>query len=226
MSYKYNLSINFQFRWFFYLLIFSLWSIWLINININLYKRYIVDDCLNDIKKYEVVLVLGAGVDANNNLGLYFKDRLEAAKILYDYQKVEKILVSGNGSNDSGEIKPALNYLLEKGVNQDIIYLDYKGYNTYASIYRAKNLYDINEVLILTQRFHLPRALYIARSLDIEALGCIADNGSYENIKYNYRREVLAKVKAWLDVNLKVNANLVGLRIVWEDSGKKTWLEN
>lgn len=226
MRFKYYLSINFKFRWFFYFLIFILWSIWLINININLYKRYIVDDCLNDIKDYRTAIVLGAGIDQNQKPGLYYKDRLEVAKILYDYNKIENILISAKGNTIVNEIKPALNYLLEKGVNEDIIYLDYRGYNTYSSLYRAKHLHNINEALIITQRFHLPRALFIARKLDIDALGCVADGGQYENIEYNYRREILAKVKAWLDVNLKTTVNSIGQGINWQISAKKTWLEN
>lgn len=208
--FKYYLSINFSFRWFLYLILFSLWSVWLINININLYKRYIVDDCLNDISNYQIAIVLGAGIDASNQPGLYYRDRLDSAKILYDHNKVESILISARGNGFLGEIEPALKYLLEKGVDKDSIYLDEKGYNTYASFYRASNLHNIEEALIISQRFHLPRALYIARSLGIEALACIADNNEYENIKYNYRREILAKIKAWLDVNLKAKANLSG----------------
>lgn len=226
MRFKYYLSINFKFRWLFYFLGFLLWSVWLINININLYKRYIVDDCLNDIKNYQVAIVLGAGVDLNAKPSLYYQDRLEAVRILYDYKKVDKILISAQGNGFKGEIKPALNYLLEKGLSKDIIYLDYKGYNTYTSFYRLKNLHQVDKALIVTQRFHLPRALYIARNLDIEALGCVADSRQYENIKYNYRREILAKVKAWLDINLEAKVKSSGSSINWSLSAKNTWLEN
>jgi SanA protein len=226
MRFKYYLSINFKFRWFLYFLIFLLWSIWFINININLYKRHIVDDCINDIKNYQIAIVLGAGVDYNNKPSLYYIDRLNSASILYEQAKIDKILVSAKGNGFSGEIQPALNYLLSQGINEDIIYLDYKTYNTYSSFYRAKNKHNINEALIITQRFHLPRALYLARKMGIDALGCVADNHQYENIEYNYRREILAKVKAWLDINLKTNVNLRGPDINWHLGGKKTWLEN
>ncbi len=218
---------QFKLRWFLYFFIILFWSLWLVNQQVLSHKRLIVDDCLRDIPDYPVVIVLGAGVDSNSQPGPLFRDRLQAASILYKTNKASKILVSGYSSRYGyNELNPARNYLLNQEIEPENIFLDYQGSNTFASFYRAKNLFGIDQALIVTQSFHLPRALYLANKLGIEALGCIADNQQYDINQSTKQREILARVKAWLDINLGVSLNLAEPPVDLSASGQKTWHDN
>jgi SanA protein len=203
---QYGAMSIFKWRWLFYLIILIIWSSWLINLWILNERRYIVYDCLNDIEAYPVALVLGAAVSIDGKLSHYFLDRLDTAIILYEANQVSKILVSGQGGRYSyNEIEPAKNYLLKNKVDPQDIFLDYNSKNTFASMYRAKNLYNVDEALIVSQNFHLPRALYLARRLKIDSLGCVAESQNYIEKKESRQREFFARVKAWLDINLNVS---------------------
>ncbi len=218
---------NFKWRWVLYFIIFLVWSAWLINLWIANEKRYIVYDCISDIKPSPVAIVLGAAVTLEGELGYYFRDRLDKAIALYEANQISKILVSGQGGRYSyHEIEPAKNYLLQNNIDRKDIFLDYNSKNTFASIYRAKHLYEINEALIVSQVFHLPRALYLARKLDIKALGCIADSEDYVEKKEDRQREFFARIKAWLDINLNVSLILTEAPTNINEDGRQTWSGN
>lgn len=216
---------KFKWRWVLYFLIFVTWSAWLINLWIANESRHIVFDCISDIDPHPVVLVLGAAVTPEGDLGYYFRDRLETAIDLYEAGQVSKILVSGKGGRYSyNEIEPAKDFLLKNNIRQSDIFLDYNSKNTFSSMYRAKHLYNIDEALIVSQDFHLPRALYLARRLDIDSYGCVADSEDYMDLSQDRQREFFARVKAWLDINLNVNLTLTETGVDIEDDGKKTWM--
>jgi SanA protein len=219
-----HFSFSFKLRWLFYFIIFIIWSIWLINLNILNEKRYIVYDCFLDIDVYPVALVLGAGVSESGELGDFFINRLEKAVQLYQRGKVKKILISGYSSIYSqNEVKPARDFLLINQVKPEDIFVDYRAKNTFASLYRAKNLYGIDKVLIISQEFHLPRALYLANRLDLSPLACMADNSDYDNMKKVKRREFFAKMKAWLDINLNINLRLRETKFDISQDGRSSW---
>lgn len=218
---------KFKWRWVLYFLIFIAWISWLINIWILHERSYIAFDCLLDIKPYPVALVLGAAVTNEGDLGYYFVDRLDKAIALYEAGQVEKILVAGQGGRYSyNEIEPAKDYLLKNKVKQKDIFLDYNSKNTFASMYRAKHLYNIDRALIISQNFHLPRALYLARRLNIDALGCVTDSQDYMEKYEDRRREFFARVKAWLDINLNVSLTLTETRVDISEDGRATWMAN
>ncbi len=224
---QYGAFSKFQWRWLFYFIIFITWTAWLINLWILNERRYIVFDCLSDIDPYPVALVLGAAVTSDGELGHYFIDRLDLAIALYEAGQVDKILVAGQGGRYSyNEIEPAKDYLLKNKINQSDIFLDYNNKNTFASMYRAKNLYNIDKALIVSQDFHLPRSLYLARRLKIDAFGCSADSPNFIETKEDKRREFLARVKAWLDINLNVNLTLAETGVDISQDGKQTWKGN
>ena len=93
-------------------------------------------------------------------------------------------------------------YLISKGVNADDIYRDYAGFNTYDSIYRAGYIFKVQSIIICTQRFHIYRALYIAKRLGFKAYGYAAENKSIYNMTYNHIRESLARIKAVLETDI------------------------
>lgn len=146
-----------------------------------------------------VVLVPGAALAGPQTLGPIFTERIDTAISLYEMRKVEKILVSGDNSTvEHNEVNPARRYLLSKGVPDEDIFLDHAGFDTYSSLYRARDVFGVTSVVIATQSFHLPRAVFIARKLGMEAYGISADTGPV--LAYNYIREVFADEKALLDL--------------------------
>ena len=161
----------------------------------NIYRK------ISEIPKKQTALILGALVYQDGSLSDIVKDRLDTAIELYESEKVEKLLVSGDhGRYTYDEVNSMKNYLLEKNIPKADIFLDHAGFDTYDSIYRARAIFEVENVIIVTQEFHLPRALYIADHLGIEALGMIADKHIYFAALRNDLREYLARVKAYLNL--------------------------
>lgn len=159
---------------------------------------------LNDLKPHKVALVLGTSqrkVGGGDNP--FFVNRIEAAVKLYQVGKIEKILVSGDNAEVSyNEPKAMQKALLEKGIPQEDIVLDYAGFRTLDSVIRARDVFGQNDMVIVSQEFHVKRAVYIARTLGIDAQGFVAEGVS---VKFNLRtqiREVLARTQAWVDVHI------------------------
>lgn len=147
----------------------------------------------------QVALIPGAAILASGGLSPIFQDRVDMAIQLYKAKRVLKVLVSGDNSTVShNEVNPVRNYLLRKGVPDQDIFLDHAGFDTYSSMYRARDIFGVTSMLIATQSFHLPRAVFIARALGINAYGADADNGP--SLSRNYFREVFANGKAAYDL--------------------------
>jgi SanA protein len=147
----------------------------------------------------EVVIIPGASVLSNGELSPILQDRADLAIQLYDAKKVLKILVSGdNGSLSYNEVTPVHNYLVLNGIPEQDIFLDHAGFDTYSTMYRARAIFGVTSVLIASQAFHLPRAVFLARELGITAYGVTASN-SHSDWE-NYVREIFADEKAVLDI--------------------------
>ena len=159
---------------------------------------------LENIERPQAVLVLGAGVYASGAPSPVLRDRLDYAFEVYEYydRKIAIIVSGDNSTVEYNETKAMYDYLLSKGVNADDIYRDYAGFNTYDSIYRADYIFKVNSLIICTQRFHIYRALYIAKRLGFEAYGYAAENKAIYNMTYNHIRESLARVKAVLETDI------------------------
>ncbi len=171
----------------------------LINSIVTSYSAPYIYTTMEDVPKAEAALILGAAVYKNGALTPVLYDRAETALELYKSGKVSKILISGdNGSLDHNEVIPVSKFLIGQGVPADVIFLDYAGFDTYDSMYRARDIFKVASVIVVTQRFHLPRALYIARHLGIDAVGFDADKRLYSD--RNTLREYFATVKAFFDI--------------------------
>ncbi len=185
---------------FFIILSFGILSIFILATNIIFYvgtKSYIYND-ITDVPKAEAALIPGAAIFQNGALSAIFIDRADMAIKLYEAKKVLKILVSGDNSTDShNEVNPVRLYLLSKGIADHDIFLDHAGFDTYSTMYRARDIFGVSSVLVATQSFHLPRAVFIAHLLGIEAYGVNADIGHI--LFRNYVREVIANEKAVFD---------------------------
>lgn len=158
-----------------------------------------IDTNTDTIPKAYTAIVLGAGILQSGELSTILKDRVDVAATLYEEGKVDTILVTGDdGTSTHNEVNPAREYLLAEGVPSSAIYLDHAGFDTYSSMYRAKQIFKVETAIIVTQSFHLPRSVFIARSLGIDAYGVPADQHTY-HIRNNLR-ELLANVKAVIDL--------------------------
>lgn len=216
----------FKIRYFLYLAIVGLWFIWFANMRVLSGEQYIAADCSEDVNSYPVAIVLGARVVGAKVINGVYSDRLQTAVDLYKKGKITKILVSGDhGQINYDEVNAGKDYLIKAGILSSDIFLDHAGFDTYDSIYRAKNIFNINRALIITQDFHLPRALYFSHELGMDALGCRADLQEYDNLSKMKQREILARVKAWFSVTAAVSPKYQGAKIDISGSGEQTWDE-
>lgn len=144
---------------------------------------------------FDCILVLGAGVRGGKPSDM-LRDRLDTAIELYFDGTAPKLLLSGDHqSEDYDEVGVMSAYAIENGVPEADILLDHLGLSTYESVIRSKDVFGIGSMVIVTQEYHLPRALYIAEQLEIDAVGVCADTRSYKSELYRNVREYAARTK-------------------------------
>ena len=191
------------------LIIIILFLLTIIGIN-----YYVILSTKNQIDNKNIqtdyIIVLGAGIK-NNRPSPMLEDRLTTAIELYNKGRSNKILVSGDHENDDyDEVTVMKNYLLDKGIPIDDIYIDPLGLSTYDSIYRAKEIFLANNIIIVTQQFHLYRSLYIAEKLELDAVGVSATLRDYSgSVKFELR-EILARDKDFVKVMFKPEPTYLG----------------
>jgi len=158
----------------------------------------------NSLPKYYTAIVLGARVYKSGQPSIYLKDRLNKALELYNNGIVKRILLSGDhGTKNYDEVNNMKAYLLKKGIPTEDIFLDHAGFDTFSSMQRAKKVFLINDAIIVSQKFHLARAVYLAQKSDISACGIIADSTAYDNLLYLEFREYFARIKAFFNIIFK-----------------------
>ena len=140
-------------------------------------------------------VVLGAKVHKGGRLSDMLHDRMDTAIALYQEGKVQKLLLSGDGRGEWSEVKYMKLYALENGVREGDIVEDPEGYSTYETMRRAKSVYGAENIVAVTQSYHLYRAMYIARDMGMNVKGASADLDVYSGQLYRDIREILARVK-------------------------------
>ena len=173
-------------------------------------------DSVESTPPHEVALVLGASVRRSGKLSAMLQDRVMTAVELYRAGKVKKLLMSGDNSRDGYNESSAMRKAaLSAGVDPDDVVRDFAGFRTYDSVYRARDLWGVRSMVIVTQRFHLPRALYIAERLGVDAVGTAADTQTY-TLRSTWKariREAFARAVAWIDLNvLETRPHFLGAR--------------
>lgn len=154
-----------------------------------------------DAPSMPVAIVLGAGYWPSGRLSDALADRMETAIALYHGGKVNKLLLTGdNRFVEYNEPAAMADYALARGVPREDLVLDYAGRRTYDSCYRAQAIFGVERALLVTQAFHLPRALFTCDRLGIEVAGVVADRHRYVREPWYRFRELLALARAWLDV--------------------------
>ena len=169
---------------------------------VNARSNAFIHEDVSDIPKTRVAMVLGtARYTVRGTQNLYFVYRMEAAARLYHSGKVDKILVSGdNGTTSYDEPSEMRASLIERGVPAKDIVLDYAGFRTLDSVVRTQKVFGQDEFVIVSQRFHLQRAIFIARSKGIKATGYKAKDPALRATRMKvHAREFLARGKAILD---------------------------
>ena len=158
---------------------------------------------LETVPSKPVVLVPGAGLNSSGGPSAPLRDRLDAAIELYRQGKVQKLLLSGDNTEVTYNEPAAMKaYALSQGIPEADLVLDYAGRRTYDSCYRAHAIFGLDEVIIVTQAYHLPRALFLCENSELDAVGVHVEQARYIRSRYLFWnvREVFATVAAWLDV--------------------------
>ncbi|WP_418791942.1 SanA/YdcF family protein [Phosphitispora sp. TUW77] len=167
----------------------------------------------------DAAIVLGARVYKNGGLSPVLADRLDTGIELYTEGKVKKLLLTGDhGQASYDEVNNMRLYALEQGVPETDIFMDHAGFSTYESMYRARDIFQVKKAIIVTQDFHLPRALYVAQALGLHASGVSADKREYIGEDYLRLREILANTKAVLQLLVHDKPTYLGPEIpIWGD---------
>jgi SanA protein len=193
-------------------IIFIAWA----NYSIKKESESFVSYTIADVPETKTALLLGTGKTLSNGMpNAYFDNRIKAAADLYKSGKVQYVIVSGdNSTKDYNEPEDMQSALVEQGVPQDKIILDYAGFRTLDSVVRAKDIFGQTRLVIISQKFHNERAVFLARKNGMEAFGYNAEDvNKYAGLKTNLR-EYLAKAKVYWDLLFGVEPKFGGEKIV------------
>ena len=200
----------------------------LIILTINLYvkettkKQIINNSDYTKLENIDCIIVLGSGFWGDKPSPM-LEDRLLEGINLYNNNVSNKIIMSGDhGREEYDEVNIMKNYAIEKGVPSENIFMDHAGFSTYESIYRAKEIFKAKKVVIVTQKYHLYRALYIANQLGLEAYGVGSDPRKYVGATYRELREILARDKDFIKCIFKPEPTYLGETISVSGNGNAT----
>lgn len=180
-------------------------------------------DVVQSEKKADAILVLGAQVKPDGNPSLMLKERLNTGIQLYKEGAADRIIMSGDHRRDDyDEVNAMKSYAIDQGVPSECIFMDHAGFSTYDSMYRAKEIFQAKSLVVVTQEYHLYRALYDAMAFDLDVQGVPCDTAVYKGDTYRKSREVLARLKDVGFTLVKPEPALLGETISLTDSGDVT----
>lgn len=171
----------------------------------------------------DAILVLGCQVMEDGSLSLMLKDRLDKAVELYKQGIAEKIIVSGDhGREEYDEVNAMKSYLIENEIPSENIFMDHAGFSTYESLYRAGYIFKVEKLTVVTQEYHLYRAVYIGNKLGIETYGVPAEKTLYYGQTSREIREILARDKDFVKCIFKSKPTYLGESIPVSGNGDLT----
>ena len=174
-------------------------------------SRIITSEKATSLQDVDCILVLGCSVYPDGTPSPMLAERLERGVELYEAGAAPKLLMSGdNGQVEYNEVAAMGNYALQKDVPSYDIFLDYAGFSTYESMYRAKEIFQAKKIIIVTQKYHLYRALYIAQAMGLDAYGVSCDTQVYAGQINRDVREILARNKDFLTSIFKPDPTYLG----------------
>ena len=176
-----------------------------------------------ELEDVDCIIILGCQVKDDGSLSHMLRDRLMRGLEVYEAGAAPKLLMSGDhGREEYDEVGAMKNYATENGVPSENVFMDHAGFSTYETMYRAKEIFKAEKVIIVTQEYHLYRALYIAEQLGMEAYGVSADLNKYAGQSMRDFREVLARCKDWAMCIFKPEPTYLGEAIPVSGNGDVT----
>ena len=185
-------------------------------------KQIISEEEAEKLENVDCILILGAGIWGDKPSPM-LEDRLTQGISLYKNGVSNKIIMSGDHSKkDYDEVNVMKKFAIDEEVKSEDIFMDHAGFSTYESIYRAKEIFKAKKIVIVTQKYHLYRALYIANKLGIEAYGVSSDPRKYVGQTSRELREILARDKDFIKCIFKPQPTYLGETIPVSGNGNQT----
>ncbi|WP_312702342.1 ElyC/SanA/YdcF family protein [Sedimentibacter sp.] len=195
---------------------------------INAYVKSSTEDLIISVSESlnvnpDCIIVLGAGVRADGSPSPMLQDRLITGIKLYEDGVSDRMIMSGDHTKKGyDEVNIMKKYAIDKGIPSEHIFMDHAGISTYDSIYRAKEIFQADKIIIVTQKYHLYRALHIAERLGVEAYGISADVRTYAGQDLRELREKAARVKDFIKAVMKPDSKIGGEAIPVSGNGDVT----
>jgi Uncharacterized membrane protein len=185
-------------------------------------KNIISEEQASQLEGVDCILILGAGIWGDRPSPI-LEDRLLQGIALYKQGVAPKIIMSGDhGKVDYDEVNVMKKFAIDNGVPSEDIFMDHAGFSSYDSVYRAKKIFGANKIVMVTQKYHLYRSLYIAKGLNVEAYGVASDPRQYTGQEYREIREIVARNKDFFKCIVKPNSTYLGDTISLNGSGDIT----
>lgn len=185
--------------------------------------RILSPEAAAELTDVDCILVLGCLVHASGEPSDMLEDRLRRSVELFKAGAGEKLLMSGDhGQVTYNEVQSMKQYAIDQGIDSSDIFMDHAGFSTYESLYRAKEVFQAKKILIVTQEYHLYRALYIAEALGMEAYGVSADYRGYSGQTARDIREILARNKDFLTAIFQPSPTYLGETVPISGDGNLT----
>lgn len=198
-------------------------------LGVNGYVKAVAKDAIlleeqaAELADVDCIIVLGCKVWEDGRPSHMLQDRLERAISLYRLGAAPKLLMSGDhGTQEYDEVNAMKQYAIDAGIPSEHIFMDHAGFSTYETVYRAKEIFGAEKVVIVTQQYHLYRALYIAEKLGVEAYGVSSDYRTYAGQTMRDLREILARCKDFVTTILKPQPTYLGEAITVSGDGNIT----
>ena len=197
-------------------------------LGINLYVKSTVSDRIITESEAtnldaDCILILGAGVYSNGSPSPMLQDRMLQGIKLYENGASKKLLMSGDhGTVQYDEVNVMKQFAIDMGIPSQDVFMDHAGFSTYESIYRARDIFQAKKIIIITQDYHLYRALYISKELGLDAYGVAANLGTYGGQRSRDLREVLARAKDFTYCLIKPKPTFLGDAIPVSGNGDLT----
>lgn len=214
-------------RRIFMVILVMLILVFLLTLGINLYVKISTNNRIISAEdaanmNADCIVVLGAAV-RNGEPSPMLEDRIKQGIDLYYSGASNRILMSGDHTKKYyDEVNIMKQYAIDKGVPSEHVFMDYAGISTYDSMYRVREIFMANKVIIVTQRYHLFRALYIAKSLNLDAYGVASDPIIYAGQEYREVREIAARVKDFMKSIIEPKSTYLGNPIPVNGNGDTT----
>ncbi|MDD4189179.1 MAG: ElyC/SanA/YdcF family protein [Eubacteriales bacterium] len=171
----------------------------------------------------DCILVLGAGVWGNSIPSYLLEDRLLQGIALFNSGASDRLLMSGDhGREGYDEVNVMKQFAIRKGIPSENIFMDHAGFSTYESLYRVRDVFGAKRIIIVTQKYHMYRALFVAEKLGLDAYGVTSDQRQFSGQTFREAREILARVKDFFYVIITPEPTYLGEKIPLSGSGDLT----